>query len=297
MSRVRIAAAQYDIGFFSHWQEYEAKLERWVAEAAGQGADLLLFPEYASMEIASLLPESARADLAGQLHGLQAYLQRFIALHAALARRHRLYLLAASFPVAVGERNYRNRAHLFAPDGQHGYQDKLQMTRFEAERWLISPGEAMVLFETALGRLGVAICYDAEFPLLSRNLVEAGAEILLVPSCTDTLAGYHRVRIGAQARALENQCYVLQSPTVGEAPWSEAVDRNIGAAGVFSAPDRGLPDDGVLALGPMNVPAWVYANLDLKRIARVRRVGQVLNHRDWPRQGRWANVPVAQQTL
>jgi predicted amidohydrolase len=114
-----------------------------------------------------------------------------------------------------------------------------------------------------------------------RRLVAAGADLIAVPSCTDTAAGYQRVRIACQARALENQCFVVQAPTVGVAPWSIAVDDNVGAAGVFAPPDRGLPDDGVVALGTYNAPGWVVADLDLGAIARVRADGQVLGHRDW----------------
>ena len=91
----------------------------------------------------------------------------------------------------------------------------------------------MRVFETALGRIGVAICYDSEFPLLARALTEAGAEIVLVPSCTERVSGYYRVRTGAMARALENTIATVMSPTVGDALWSPAVDRNAGAAGIF----------------------------------------------------------------
>lgn len=283
MSTVRFAAAQYDIGFFASWEEYAAKLSARVEEAAAR-AELLVFPEYGAMEIASLLPAEVRSDLSAQIAGMQDHLPRFLALHRDLASRHRVYLLAASFPVRAEDGRYHNRAHLFSPDGRMGYQDKLRMTRFERESWQIAGGRGLRVFETSLGRIGVAICYDAEFPLPVRQLVEAGAELILVPSCTDGLAGYHRVRIACQARALENQCCVIQSPTVGEAPWSEAVDVNVGAAGIFVPPDRGLPDDGVLAVGTLNRAQWVYAELDLDRLAAVRRDGQVLNHRDWPAQ-------------
>jgi predicted amidohydrolase len=282
MSRiVRVAAAQYDIGFFSDWADYEAKLIRWVDEAAPK-ADLLLFPEYGAMELASLLPEPVRNDLAGQIVAMQDYLPRFIALHQSLATRHRIHLLAASFPVQLEPGRFCNRAHIFLPDGRIRWQDKLTMTRFEHEQWGISAGAPARVFETAIGTLGIAICYDAEFPTLVRAQVEAGAEIILVPSCTDGLAGYHRVRIGCQARALENQCVVIQSPTVGEAPWSEAVDVNVGAAGVFVPPDRGLPADGVLAAGHLNTPQWLFAEINLATLADIRLNGQVLNHRDWP---------------
>jgi predicted amidohydrolase len=165
------------------------------------------------------------------------------------------------------------------------------MTRFERERWGVSGGTELRVFATTLGRIGVAICYDVEFPLLVRRLVEAGAELILAPSCTDTLRGYHRVRVGAQARALENQCVVVQSPTVGNAPWSPAVDVNVGAAGVYGPPDHGFPEDGVLARGRLDQAMWLFAEVDLERAAEVRAYGQVLNHRDWPEQTAGAVLP------
>jgi predicted amidohydrolase len=108
--------------------------------------------------------------------------------------------------------------------------------------------------------------------------------LILVPSCTDTLAGFHRVKIGCQARALENQCYVVQSPTIGDCAWSEAVDTNVGLAAVYTPVDRGFPPTGVLAAGELNAAQWVYAELDLDAVARVRAEGQVFNHRDWDKQ-------------
>ncbi len=282
----RLAVAQYDIGFLKDWPEYEAKANRWIAEAAGQGAKLLLFPEYFSMELASLFPEEVYKSLSRQLEALQTIYPGFLALYLEQAKRYGVTILAGSFPVRQEDGNYRNRSWLFRSDGSSDYQDKLQMTRFENEQWLITAGSEIKLLDTEFGKIGVNICYDSEFPMIARKQVEAGAGLILVPSCTDTLAGYHRVRIGCQARALENQCYVAQSPTVGLAPWLEAVDVNIGAAAVYTPVDYGYPDDGVLAIGEMNQAQWVYADIDLSTIAKVRETGQVFNYRDWPRQFR-----------
>ncbi len=282
----RLAAAQYDIGFLKNWDEYAAKIGRWVEEAVNERAKLLLFPEYFSMELASLFPEEVYRSLSRQLRELQALLPDFLALFRELAERHGVYLVAGSFPVRQPDGHYRNRAFLFRPDGSHEHQDKLQMTRFENEQWLITAGDEIKTFDTEFGRIGIDICYDSEFPMIARKQVEAGADLILVPSCTDTTAGYWRVRIGCQARALENQCYVVQSPTVGTAPWSEAVDVNIGAAGVYTPVDYGYPDNGVLAIGELNRPQWVYADIDLGSIARIRETGQVFNYRDWPGQFR-----------
>ena len=195
-------------------------------------------------------------------------------------------ICAGSFPVRVENGTFHNRSYIIHPDGRIEFQEKVQMTRFENEQWLIEGGNDVRVFDTELGRIGVAICYDSEFPLIARRMVENGANVILVPSCTDTLAGYWRVRIGCQARALENQCYVVHSSTVGDAPWSPAVDVNVGAAGVYTPVDRGFPDDGVLVSGTINAAEWVFADVDPTAIAHVRRTGQVFNYRDWDGQTR-----------
>jgi predicted amidohydrolase len=283
---LRLAAAQYDIGFLKSWSDYEAKIGRWIGAAVDQGAQILLFPEYFSMELASLFPEEVYKSLSKQLDALQSVLPDFSELYAQQAKRHGVYILAGSFPVRQADERYRNRAYLFRPDGGSDYQDKLQMTRFENEQWWISAGDEIKVLETEFGKIGVNICYDSEFPMIARKQVEAGADLILVPSCTDTLAGYHRVRIGCQARALENQCYVVQSPTVGNAPWSEAVDVNVGAAAVYTPVDYGYPDNGILAIGELNRTQWVCADIHLGTIAKIRQTGQVFNYRDWPGQFR-----------
>jgi predicted amidohydrolase len=278
------ATAAYPVSTPADWAEAEAAVSRWVAEAAAENAQLLIFPEYAAMSLAALFGDPVRGDLVAQLDALQSLRDAYLALHQRLAQQHGVHILAGSFPWQTAPQVFNNRAWLCTPDGGAHYQDKQIMTRFEREIWAISSGDPQKVFDTALGKIGVAICYDSEFPLLARAQVEAGAEILLVPSCTDALAGYHRVRVAAQARALESQCYVLVSPLVGEAPWSPAIDVNVGAAGVYGPPDRGFPDDGVVAQGVINEPGWVYARIDLDLVRNVRANGQVLNYRHWPEQ-------------
>lgn len=290
---VRIAAAQYPVSEPAHWQAVETQLESWAAEAARAGAQLLVFPEYAAMSLAALFPPAVRGDLQAQLRALQELHADYRSLHRRLAQQYHLYILAGSFPLRVGE-VYRNRAELFAPSGTSGWQDKWTMTRFETEQWGISAGRQLKVFDTALGRIGINICYDVEFPLLARAQVEAGAELILAPSCTDTTAGYWRVRLGAQARALENQCVVVQAPLVGDAPWSPAIDINVGAAGIYAPPDRGLPDDGLIACGEWNRPQWLHAEIDPQRLLAVRENGQVFNHRDWSLQPGLTTMPVVE---
>jgi predicted amidohydrolase len=284
-----VACAQYPIASLSTWTEYESKLERWLGEAADYGAKLAVFPEYASMELASLDP-ATMGDLSGSLAFVSSLLPKIDQLHALLSARFGLHILAASAPFHSSG-TYVNRARLFAPNGKVGSQDKLIMTRFEREQWGVSAGQSLRLFETALGPIGVLICYDSEFPLLARALIEAGAQLLLVPSCTDTLHGYWRVRIAAQARALEAQCYTVQSPLVGEAPWSPAVDINRGAAGIFGPPDGDFPDDGIVEPGQLDTAKWVFGEIDLDRVAALQANGTVLNRRHWGEQPGAADLP------
>ena len=278
---IRIATAAYDVGYFTRWSDYAAKLGDWVSRASSEGANLLVFPEYASMELVSLFDRDIQQSLARQLDALQELATPYIDLHTQLARDHGVYIVAGSFPCAVATNRYHNRAYLFSPDGACAYQDKIQMTRFENEQWLIDGASTLNVFNTQLGTLAVNLCYDAEFPLFARQQAAAGADLILVPSCTDTQAGFERVRIGCRARALENQVFVAQSSLVGDAAWSPAVDVNVGAAGVFAPVDHGFPADGIIEPGVMNAPQWTYATLDLDELARVRETGQVFNYRDW----------------
>jgi predicted amidohydrolase len=278
---MRVAAAAYPMDFFDSWGAYEGKLTRWVSEAAGAGTDLLVFPEYGAMELATLSGRDVALDLEASLRAVSNRIPEADALHAKLAQEFGVHILAASAPVfdpALGVRPV-NRARFFAPDGSMAHQDKQIMTRFEREEWGVVAGGPLQLFDTALGKIGILICYDSEFPLLGRAMAEA--DLILVPSCTEALTGYSRVRIGAMARALENQCVAVMSSTVCACDWSEAVDENTGMGGIFGPPDTGFPPTGVIAEGVLNQPGWTYADVDLGQIAHVRADGVVLNRRHW----------------
>ena len=280
---VKIATAQYDISFLENWKSYEQKIERWVVDAISQDAKILLFPEYFSMELASLFGQPIYSSLSKQLAAMQSLHADFIELFTSLAKQYQCIIQAGTFPVLIESESYRNRAYLFMPDGQFDYQDKLMMTRFEKEQWLIEGGQEIKYFNTVFGKIAINICYDSEFPLIARQQVESGCVLILVPSCTDTVAGYHRVKIGCQARALENQCYVVQASLVGDASWSEAVDVNVGAAAIYTPVDRGFPDNGILSVGIFNAVQWVMGTISPQACETVRVNGQVFNYRDWPK--------------
>ena len=280
---IKVAAAQYPIDQPETLDAWREKVSRWVAEGAATGAELLVFPEYAAIEQAACFGPKVYGDLSTTLETVARLADDRVAFHAGLARRHGVHILVGSGPVKAADGHFVNAAQLVTPGGKAGVQDKIIMTPFERD-WGVSAGNPLRVFETVLGRIGVAICYDSEFPLLVRAFAEAGAELVLIPSCTERVSGYHRVRTGAVARALENGIATVMSPTVGDALWSPAVDRNVGAAGIYVPSEQSIADDGILASGTLNAHAWVSATIDLAALRRLRTSGEMRNFADWPAQ-------------
>ncbi len=275
--KLRLGLLQWRVSPDSGLDAWAARLDREAAYAVAHGAEMAVMPEYAPLEMAA----GAAPDAAGELARAVSLAPAALAAACAVARRHGLWLLPGTLPFADDGRVV-NRAPLISPEGQVAFQDKHRTTRFEAERWGVAPGGPPVVFETPWGRIGIAICFDAEFPTLVRAQVEAGAWLILVPSCTNSPHGFNRVRIAAAARAMENQCFAAIAPTVGQAPWSAALDANHGYAAVFGPVDHGFPEDGVLARGALDQGEWVFCDLDPARLDAVRAEGAVRNHASWP---------------
>ena len=278
--RIKVAVAQYPIGQPATVAEWREKAARWVARGAQTGAQLLVFPEYGAIEIAATFGAGIAGDLQRTLTAVADLADEMDAFYAELAARHDVHILTPSGPVRRPDGAFVNAARLVTPGGRMGVQEKLIMTPFE-RAWGVAPGAKLRVFETALGRIGIAICYDSEFPLLVRAQAEAGADLILIPSCTELVSGYHRVRAAACARALESQIATALSPTVGDAPWSPAVDRNAGAAGIYVPPEAALSMSGVLAEGRLNEPGWVSADIDFVALDGLRTGGEMRNTADW----------------
>lgn len=279
---LEVATAQYPIDEPQTFQDWAAKSARWVANGAATGAKLLMFPEYGAIEIAATGGAKVMTDLQQTLTTVADRADDARRVWRELAAAHDVFILAPSGPERR-DNGTVTAARLYGPKGGEGVQEKLILTPFEHD-WGMSEGQGQKVFDTPLGRIGVAICYDCEFPLLVRALVDAGAEILLVPSCTENMSGFHRVRNGAMARALESQIVAVTSHTVGAASWSAAVDRNSGAAAMLVPPDIGLSMNGVIAEGELNAPCWVHAHIDLTKLRRLRDTGEMRNRTDWDRQ-------------
>lgn len=280
---LKIASAQYPITFHQNFDEWKNYTTVWVQKAIEQNAQLLVFPEYGSMELVSLFSEEIRADIRWQVRELNSLKEDFCQFFSEISIKHKIIIIAPSFPVIENNKIY-NRAFVFGKDGLVGYQDKFFMTRFENEEWGIhSAPKKLSVFEAEWGSFGIQICYDVEFPLGSQLLCSAGASLIVAPSCTETIRGATRVHVGARARALENQCYVVVSQTVGNAEWSPAVDINYGFSAVYCTPDKNLPEEGILALGSPQNKEWQITELDFEKIEQVRADGQVFNFKDLQR--------------
>ena len=277
---MKVAACKYPVGRPADFEAFAAKQRRLLGEAAARGAQVAVLPEYLSLELAATFPPAVHADLRASLAAIQSLREAWLALFAAIARDTGMHVVAGSFLLAQASGRYRNRADVFAPDGGHLWQDKLQLTGFEKATGVIEGGDVLKVAEIAGVRAGVSVCYDSEFPLPVRAQYEAGARLLLVPSCTDTDAGATRVQVGCLARALENRIFVAQAVTAGQAPWSPALDENTGEATLYAPMDVGFPADGILAR-TRGGEAWAVADLDFDLLEDTRGRAQVANDRDW----------------
>ncbi len=277
---LKVASSQYPIGQPKTLAEWEEKVALWVRSGAATGAKLLVFPEYAAIEQAACFGPEVYSDLQATLAKVAEIKDARVQFHVDLAKKHNVHILVGSGPDKKADGRFVNSAQLVTPNGSIGVQEKLVMTPFE-HTWGVTAGSVVRVFETSIGTFGIAICYDSEFPLIARAMAEAGANVLLVPSCTERVSGYYRIRTGSMARALENTIASVQSPTVGDAPWSPAVDFNSGAAGIYVPSEHGVSDNGVLAEGKLNAAEWVTAEIDLARLARVRETGEMHNFGDW----------------
>lgn len=278
--KIKVAAAQYPISQHLSINDWKKHTTLWVENAVNQHADLLVFPEYGAMELVSILSEDIQRDLHRQINEIQHFLPEFIETYKELAARHDVIIVAPSFPVKINTR-YFNRSYVFTPKGLAGYQDKFFMTRFENEEWGIhSAPKKLTVFEADWGKFGIQICYDSEFSIGTHHLAENGLDLLLVPSCTETIKGATRVHVGTRARAMEQQVYAIVSQTVGNAEWSPAVDINYGYTGFYSSPDKNFPDEGIIGFGKPQKEEWQIEELDFDLIKTVREDGQVFNFKD-----------------
>jgi len=275
MERLRIASLQYFIRPVQTFDQFRDQVQGLVETAADYKAQLLVFPEYFTVQLLTL--GNVKRPIQEQIRDLAQQADRFKTLMGELSRQHGLYIVAGTIPVSEsGSSNIYNECYVFSPKGHVGVQGKLHMTRFEKEEWKVASRNMFRVFDTDFGRIAITICYDVEFPEIARAAAHQDAHILVVPSCTDDRQGFLRVRYCAQARAIENQMYVVQSSTVGSLPMVPAVSLNYGQASILTPSDFAFSRDGILAEGIPNQESMVIGDVNLTTILQGRSHGTVL---------------------
>ena len=277
MNRIRVASLQYFIRPVATFDQFRDQVQSLVETAVDYGCHLIVFPEYFTIQLLTL--DDVKRPITEQIRTLAGQVPRYLELLGGLARTHRTHIVGGSIPTALDGQIY-NTCYVFGPKGEHGMQGKLHLTRWEAEEWKVSPGDRLRVFEADFGRFAVNICYDVEFPEIARVAARHDAHLLVVPSCTDDRQGFLRVRYCAQARAIENQLYVVHSCTVGSLPMVPAVSLNYGQASILTPSDFPFARDGILAEGSPNQESMVIGELDLQTIVESRLRGTVLPLRD-----------------
>ncbi|CAE7200838.1 yhcX [Symbiodinium necroappetens] len=275
LNRARIAALQYFVRPIRDFSEFRDQVAGLVHTAADYDCDLLVFPEYFTVQLLTL--GDIRRPMDEQIRDLSRRVPDYLEVFESLSRSCGIHIVAGSIatPDPGDAETVYNDSYFFASDGTHSLQGKLNMTRFEKDVWRVSPRDTLRIFETPFGRVAITICYDVEFPEVCRAAAQAGAVILVVPSYTDDRQGFVRVRYCAQARAIENQMFVVNAGTVGSLPSVPAVSLNYGQASILTPSDFPFARDGVLAEGIPNQETMVIGEVALDVLRRNRAHGTV----------------------
>lgn len=270
-----VTVCNYELTDLLNWQAYADKIRDLVKTANESHTNILCLAEYAGMDLCGWIPR----DLATQFAKIQDYLPQYIALYQTLAKEFNIYIQPGTLPVKDGD-HYKNRAYFFKKNGDYCFQDKMILTPIEISLNLLQPSTELKLFDTEFGKIGIAICYDSEFPLLIHTMASAGATLIIVPSCTETQHGYTRVSISCRARAIENQCYVANAYLVGKLTTCDFFSDHTGHAGIYAPADLGQPADGIIAQCQSDQFELISAELDFEKLAVTRQQGQTTNLKD-----------------
>ena len=269
----RVSVVQWQMRPFSHLDEFLQQAEFFVDAVAGYNSDLVLFPELLN---APLLKNFNQENPAEAMRSLSEYTNDIRAAFVSMAITYNVNIVAGSMPELRDDSLY-NVSFLCRRDGTWDAQYKVHITPDESQYWGLRGGDDIRVFDTDIGKIGILICYDVEFPELARYLVDRGMTLLLVPYWTDTKNGYLRVRRCAQARAIENECYVAITGSVGNLPKVENMDIQYSQSAIFTPSDFAFPHDAIAAEATPNTEMTLMVDLDLDLLKELRQQGSVRN--------------------
>ena len=275
-TQVRMGAVQWQMREFSSVEEVLEQVEYFVDALSDYKSDFALFPEFFN---APLMGLTDQVDQTRAIRYLAEYTPQFRDRMSELAISYNINIITGSMPLLENDRVY-NVSYLCHRDGHIDEQRKIHITPHERRDWVIEGGSQFDVFETDAGRVAILICYDIEFPELGRMAAEKEVDIICVPFWTDTKNGYLRVRHCAQARAIENECYVVITGSVGNLPKVQNLDVQYAQSSVFSPSDFSFPHDAVMAETTPNTEMIMFSDLDLEKLILVRNEGSVTNLKD-----------------
>ena len=276
-TQVRIGAIQWQMREVHSVEECLNQVEYFIDALSNYKSDFALFPEFFNAALMGLSPDQRNQTEA--IRFLAGFTEKFKNEMSQMAVSYNINVITGSMPLMEDDVLY-NVTYLCRRDGTIDIQRKLHITPHERRDWVIEGGDQLQVFDTDAGRIGILICYDVEFPELGRILAAQDMDILFVPYWTDTKNGYLRVRSCAQARAIENECYVVICGSCGNLPQVENLDVQYSQAAVFSPSDFSYPHDAVMAETTPNTEMIMFSDLDLDKLKLTRSEGSVNNLKD-----------------
>lgn len=270
---VRVGVVQWQMRPVESFAALLKQIEFFIDAVAGYNADFVLFPEFFNIPLMAKYNSERPADA---IRSLAQFTEPLRSEMLDMAVSYNINIISGSMPVYDGDALY-NVSYLCRRDGTWDEQYKIHVTPDEAYYWGTKGGNKIKIFETDVGRIGILVCFDVEFPELPRILAEKGMDILFVPFSTDTKNAYLRVRHCAQARAIENECYVVISGSVGNLPQVENMDIQYAQSAVFTPSDFSFSHDAIAAEAIPNTEMTLIADLDMDLLKELRTQGSVRN--------------------
>lgn len=275
-SIIRLGLIQWQMRLYNDFDELMQQVEYFVDAVSGYRSDFALFPEFFNAPLMSEYNHLAEPDA---IRKLAEFTRKIVNRFSELAISYNINIITGSMPEVVDNRLY-NVGYLCKRDGGIERFEKLHVTPDEAKIWGMQGGSTLQTFDTDCGKIGILICYDVEFPELSRILADEGMNILFVPFLTDTQNGYSRVRYCAQARAIENECYVAIAGSVGNLPKVHNMDIQYAQSMVFTPCDFSFPTNGIKAEATPNTEMILIADVDIDMLRELNQFGSVRNLKD-----------------
>ncbi len=275
-SIVRVGAVQWQMRCVESVEEMLKQVEYFVDTVSDYKSDFILFPEFFNAPLMGLTEQSNQTEA---IRYLAEYTETFKNAMSRMAIEYNANIITGSMPLAEDDKIY-NVSYLCHRSGKIDEQRKIHITPHEQNDWVLQGGDKIAVFDTDAGRVGIQICYDVEFPELSRILATQGLDILFVPFWTDTKNSYLRVRHCAQARAIENECYVAIAGCVGNLPRVNNMDIQYAQAAVLTPSDFAFPNNGIKAEATPNTESTLLADVDLDLLKELHNFGSVRNLKD-----------------